>query len=385
MIDGRRFDYILVGGGLANGLIALALRRFQPEATVVIVEKEATVGGNHTWSFHDTDLPAGSELIVEPLVKQRWPAYDVAFPDHVRTVSIGYSTFNSDCLRSALRTAAADSNGRLTIISKAAAETVLPHRVILADGRKLEAHVVVDARGPRPGGTGVGYQKFVGHEIEVEASHGIERPLIMDARVAQHDGFRFVYVLPLAPDRLLVEDTYFSSTPDLDLSTVRGRILEQTRIRGWKVARIVREECGVLPMPWRSHPNPDSNVVMAGYAAGLFHPTTGYSFPMALKLALAVAAQDAPGRVATDLMPKFRAAHQRCTVVLRFLNWMMFNAVAPTARWRLLSRFYRLPVDTIGRFYAAELTASDLFRLFSGPIPRGLSPRAIIKAWEAQI
>ena len=46
-----------------------------------------------------------------------------------------------------------------------------------------------------------GYQKFVGLEIRTPQPHGMVRPLLMDARVAQIDGFRFVYVLPLAPDR----------------------------------------------------------------------------------------------------------------------------------------------------------------------------------------
>ena len=34
--------------------------------------------------------------------------------------------------------------------------------------------------------------------------------VVMDATVPQEDGFRFVYALPLDPDRVLVEDTYFS-------------------------------------------------------------------------------------------------------------------------------------------------------------------------------
>ena len=37
--------------------------------------------------------------------------------------------------------------------------------------------------------------------------HGLRSPMLMDATVPQLDGFRFFYVLPLAPRRLLVEDT----------------------------------------------------------------------------------------------------------------------------------------------------------------------------------
>ena len=39
-----RADVVLVGGGLANGLIALRLRALRPELRVVIVERDARLG-----------------------------------------------------------------------------------------------------------------------------------------------------------------------------------------------------------------------------------------------------------------------------------------------------------------------------------------------------
>ena len=47
----------------------------------------------------------------------------------------------------------------------------------------------------------------------------------MDATVPQVDGYRFFYVLPLAPDRLLVEDTYFSDSTHLDVAQLRTEML----------------------------------------------------------------------------------------------------------------------------------------------------------------
>ena len=49
-------DLILVGAGLANGLIALALMRARPEIQMRLVEGAERAGGDHTWSFHETDL-----------------------------------------------------------------------------------------------------------------------------------------------------------------------------------------------------------------------------------------------------------------------------------------------------------------------------------------
>ena len=44
-------DVAIVGGGLAGGLIALALRRQRPDLDVRIVESGTRLGGNHLWSF----------------------------------------------------------------------------------------------------------------------------------------------------------------------------------------------------------------------------------------------------------------------------------------------------------------------------------------------
>jgi lycopene beta-cyclase len=47
---------ILAGGGLANGLIAWRLRQLRPQVRVLMIESGSSLGGNHTWSFHDSDL-----------------------------------------------------------------------------------------------------------------------------------------------------------------------------------------------------------------------------------------------------------------------------------------------------------------------------------------
>ncbi len=74
-----RWDLILVGGGLANGLIAWRLRQLRPEIDLLLIEAGAQAGGNHTWSFHQDDLTAEQQWIA-PLVAHRWPGYEVRFP-----------------------------------------------------------------------------------------------------------------------------------------------------------------------------------------------------------------------------------------------------------------------------------------------------------------
>jgi lycopene beta-cyclase len=49
-------DLAILGGGLAGGLIALALRARRPDLRLVLVEGAETCGGNHIWSFFDSDV-----------------------------------------------------------------------------------------------------------------------------------------------------------------------------------------------------------------------------------------------------------------------------------------------------------------------------------------
>ena len=41
----------LVGGGLANCLLALRLRARRPGVSLTLIESGDRLGGNHTWSF----------------------------------------------------------------------------------------------------------------------------------------------------------------------------------------------------------------------------------------------------------------------------------------------------------------------------------------------
>ena len=56
--------------------------------------------------------------------------------------------------------------------------------------------------------------------------------IVMDAIVDQAEGYRFVYCLPFAPDRLLVEDTYYATDPGLDPDAVEARIRAYAESRG---------------------------------------------------------------------------------------------------------------------------------------------------------
>lgn len=383
------FDYVLVGGGLQNGLIALAVRAQQPAARIAMIERGATVGGNHTWCFHEADVTPDRARWINPLVALRWPGYQVAFPAHARTLDSPYACVTSERLAHRVAEALALPGSCLLTHSVALEVGATRVKVSTATGALLEldAAVVIDARGPDSFATGhtpttCGWQKFVGQEVVLAAPHGLDRPMLMDATVPQLDGFRFLYLLPLAPDRVLVEDTYFSDRAYLDVSSLRERISAYIAQRGWSVTSVEREEVGVLPLPWKCPAPATSIPLVAGYAGGWFHPVTGYSFPIASRLAELIASRPANQLFGAELAEHTRAHGRQLPFALR-LNQMLFKWFAPDNRYHVLERFYRLPEDLIARFYALEMTTLDRARILIGRPPKGLSFRGVL-GMEAQ-
>ncbi len=375
-----RVDYALVGGGLQNGLIALALAARQPGARIAMIERSDAVGGNHTWSFHASDLPEGAAAWIDPLVVARWPGYEVAFPSLRRSIDAPYASVSSERFAACVTAALAKGGSRLLLETKV--ERVEAHRVVARDAAgallTIEAEVVIDARGPdRSAPAACGWQKFLGQEVVLARPHGLDRPMLMDATLPQRDGFRFMYVLPLAADRLLVEDTYFSDGSFLDIEGLRGEIASYAASHGWAISEIVREETGVLPMPWRQGAPSTEAPLVAGYAGGWFHPVTGYSFPIAARLAALVASLPAQQLFGSELAA-LAAEQTHQSGFAQKLTYMMFRWFPPEQRHHILERFYRLPVASICRFYALQLTGADRVRIFAGRPPRGISWRSVL-------
>jgi lycopene beta-cyclase len=370
---------VIAGGGLAGCLTALAFATARPDVRLLLVEQGSSFGGNHICSFFADDVAEADRWLVEPMIAGQWPGYDVRFPARRRSLPTGYHSLRSDWLDQQVRERLHPAQYRLG----AEIASVEPKAVLLAGGERIEADAVIDARGPGPAeALDLGWQKFVGREYRLAAPHGLERPIVMDACVDQAEGYRFVYCLPFAPDRLLIEDTYYATGAELDREAIGRRIEDYAADQGWRLAELEREETGVLPVAmggdfdafWPA----GEKVARIGLRGGFFHPTTGYSLPDAVRTAMLLARQRDFG----SLAPLLRAEAARLWRERRFyrlLNRMLFRAAAAERRYRVLEHFYRLPEALIARFYAGRLTAFDKLRILSGrpPVPVGRALHAL--------
>ena len=411
------YDFIIVGGGLQGGLLTLAIRYHNPDATILLIERGENVGGNHTWSFHPEDVPDSAKPWIDPLVSNRWPEYVVRFPNFERRLNLPYASINSKhfagVVEGAFRTSklAEPSNNPSSVIQAVPANThrIALHRsavetadrqscraigsrlltnteikvltsdsVITSDGVTYDCYTAIDCRGlsveDMPYDGRCGYQKFFGFEFELSSDWPETHPVIMDVCQSQAEGFRFMYTLPLSPRRILIEDTQFSDHPRLERADCYQSVIAFLRARTDADWSILREESGCLPMPYTRIGTPSlTDPVRGGYAGGWFHAATGYSFPLAVRFAEAVGSA-APGQV-TGTVAALIEENRFSAKFSRFLNRLLFRLVKANSRWGLFRRFYRILSEReISRFYAHRITFADACRIVIGRPPSGLTP-----------
>ena len=372
-------DVAIIGGGLAGGLTALALAQKRPELRIRLFERDEALGGNHRWSWFETDLDGAGRALLAPFRTCRWEGYSVRFPARARALNTPYRSLSSLDFDFGLRRELPDG-----VIRCKSHITAFGHdHVTLAGEERIPARIVVDCRSAAPSAhLAGGWQVFMGRHLRTHTPHGVDRPIIMDATVDQLGGYRFVYVLPIGACELFVEDTYYQDGPTLDRSALSARLDAYCAAQGWQYDCLAHET-GVLPVitggdldAYRAGQSA-TGVVLAGARGGFTHPLTSYTLPFAAETALAIADHaDLPGEQLAALVERKAQQHWRATAFYRLLGRMLFQAAAPERRVRVFERFYTLEPDLIERFYAGRSTLADKARILIGKPPVSIA-RAI--------
>lgn len=382
-----KFDFAIVGGGLAGGLIALALHRARPEYRIALIEAGRTIGGNHRWSWFDSDLSGEGRALLSAFRQTDWDAgYDVKFPEYRRTLGTAYRSMASSDFHEGLVRELPEGTvmlGRKATGLDARGVDLAPTE--FGPAERINARAVIDCRSFQPSKhLNGGWQVFLGRHMKLSDPHGIERPIIMDGDVEQlaphgnGGAYRFVYVLPLGAHDIFVEDTYYADDPRLDRAALSGRIDQYVNERGWQENAIVGHEAGVLPVLTGGNFSAYQDevripgVAVAGTRGGFTHPLTSYTMCLAVDNALCVAREaDLTGPQLAALFETRARSHWRRTAYYRLLNRFLFFAAEPHKRVKVLQRFYRLRQGLIERFYAARSNPFDKLRVLWGepPVP----------------
>lgn len=370
-------DLVLVGGGLANGLLAWRLVMTRPDVSFVVLEAGRALGGNHTWTFHGTDVTKAQLEWLWVLVSKSWHAHDVAFSrEQPRRIGGGHHAITSADLHWKLM----ERLGERVRLKTRVAEVGATH-VVLEDGERIEARAVLDGRGTPPAVPGA-WQQSLGLEVELEAPHALDAPLLIDARFEDEaDELRWISVFPWDARRVLARDTVVRASAGApDLALHRARLETWCSAQGLRVKSVLREEPAVLPLPL-SGAAPTLTSPRVGVAAGLFHAATGSSLPMAVDVAEALPAlPELTAPALTAWLQQHAARHWAQQAFARASNRLLLGAPAP-ARRRVLEALYAQPEDTLARFHAGTTDLFDrlaIARRWAGVVPTFTALRAAL-------
>jgi len=227
------------------------------------------------------------------------------------------------------------------------------HTVRLADGRELSAGLVVDARGSRLS-PAKAQQTAVGVVLPRDATGSIVGSWFMDWRSdngAPADAPpSFLYVVPVGPDRVLVEETCLVGRPPLGYRELRARL--QTRLesrgvqlRGDEAEEHVRFAVETEPAAHTRDPRAaDQGPLLIGARGGIMHPATGYSVAPSLRLADDLAVLIAAGSLA-DAAGLLRGRRRRLVRLLRGAGLTTLLRLPPDGVPAFFEAFFRLPPD----------------------------------------
>ncbi|WP_052341416.1 lycopene cyclase family protein [Salinarimonas rosea] len=363
-------DLVILGGGCAGASLAERLAEAGPAAprTLVVEARDGgsgtgtRFGDDRTWCFWRTRRHRH-----EGIVARSWSRVRVATREGrggvAETPSTPYQMIRGGDFHDAARAAiSAAPRVELATGTRVAAVTRLPDglwRVETSAG-PVTAGAVVDTRPdrrPAPGAARL-WQSFHGREIACDrASFDPGTVELMRFLPPRGDRIAFAYVLPLAPDRALVEATVFAADPlppPALAADLADAIAEATGGRG---GAVLREEHGVLPMGLLGPPLPGptgAGLVRAGLMAGGARPSSGYAFRRIQAWADACSASLLAGRGPVAAAPDGR--------LLAFMDRLFVRVLAADpARGPDLfaSLFRRTPPARLVRFLSDEPSLLD--------------------------
>lgn len=358
-------DIAILGGGLAGGLVALALARWRRDLSLLLVEEADHFGGDQVWTCLGGEIGRGGRALLSPLVGSGWRGWSARFPGFERTYPDAVYSVPAARLDAALRR----SLPREAVLTGARAVACSATGASLADGTRIGARAVIDARGLRNASAFTGcWSRSLGRRLGLEAAHGLDRPLLVDGTVSQADGPCAVSCLPLADDEVLVTATSHGTHPTLPGATLAARIDDYARGRGWRVAEARDLTQAVRPVIdggnfdtfWRSGGGESAR---AGMRAGLFHPLTGATLAEAVRWALALVRRaDLDGAALARFSREWAERHWHRTRFIRRLAAMMGATAGADRGMAVLAAAHRLDPAAVARLHSGRLTAGDLAR-----------------------
>lgn len=381
----KNSDVLIVGGSLSGCLLALKLASSRSDVEVHLVEEGSRLAGSRTWTFFESDVSRDSLRWLEPVLGKTWPEYHVQFPKlpHRKLTDPVYTLRSEDLHRHLTSLLGPKIKLRCQLAS------ISDLDLTLKNGRKLNAPLVIDAReassleeNPMAGYPYSGYKKSLGFEFDFENSHGLESPIMVDARCPQLDGYRYFTLLPWSDTRLSIYETFYSHSPNLHRERVSKSIFSYAERRGWKLKpnlaiSEIREESMITPIPMTSQyisVSVSGEALPIGTKGGYFHAMTGDEFPDSIRFVEFIGDQtDLSTQKVRDALMKYRRSWISRQRFYRSLNRLMFQNLEPSLRFQIFQSLFENSSDAIERFHSGKTSWGDRLRILTGSSPTSFS------------
>lgn len=310
------YDYIILGAGAAGLSLAYYMSSYPAlqEKRVLIIDKDTKNQNDRTWTFWGTP-PAD----LAHLIKKSWQR--VGIFDHQHSVEadiseLQYHYISGDAFYKHTReTISKRSNYSFLRAMINEVDTTGDWPVVKADGVSYTAPYIFNSA---YFGTGnlhnikdhIAFQRFSGWEVVYdEPVLDADKLTLMDFSMNSASDLRFIYVLPLAENRLIINSTAFGRTP-IPNEFYGYSMAEYLHKRiSKKPYEIVRQEGGMIPMshlPIQRYYG--ETVINLGIMGGDTRASTGYTFIHTLENAQHLAGKLAKGETPIALEQKPRHA-----------------------------------------------------------------------------
>jgi lycopene beta-cyclase len=359
MLD-ERHDVIIVGAGVAGSrLLAHLLASAWQARRILVIEREPPGRRDHLLAFWG---PVGPGL--DRLIEHRWRAVrviDGEGGEQVHLVEEPYvATHRGRVTEIVAQQVAA---GRLQFLAGEVAALVdgAAEAAVRVGDRWYRAAWVFDGRPAPPGPATVRLvQRFTGWIVEsTELRQDPAIATLFDFRTPQAAGLAFVYVLPFAPGRTLVEHV-FTGPADAVPPAPADALGEYLHIRlGLRAGSytVVSREQGNSWLSDARHPRRGGRrICTIGTRGGRLKPSSGYALTRIEADSAAIV------RSLTHHGHPFRLPRERR--IYRWLDAIFLGVLArePGRAPRIFAALMRRPADTL-RFLDERPRLPDLLRL----------------------
>ncbi|MEM7380248.1 MAG: lycopene cyclase family protein [Bacteroidota bacterium] len=301
MVD---FDYIIIGAGAAGLMLADAMgsEPFFSGKSILLLDKDEKKSNDRTWCFWETT--SGK---LDHIVHKSWPNIIFKAENFSQRLSItpyqykmiqgsdfyreylgrisGYEnvTFRND---EVLNVSEEDKSVQVRTAEKIYTATQVFNSIFNYSIPKVQKKYPLLQ------------QHFIGWFIKTEkAVFDKDAATFMDFSIPQKGNTRFMYVLPFAPDRALVEYTLFSEEL-LEEQEYENAILDYIKDDlGLGIYEILDKEKGNIPMTVFDFTSQNSDRILnIGIAGGWAKASTGFTFMSTRKKVAALVAHLKKGK-----------------------------------------------------------------------------------------